>query len=165
MEHTKTKWAGNFPGERKERWKRQGRNDEEASFQWCHAGNEALGLPCLANCSFHDDACLPNTSFNGCIFSITFVKPLLLLTCWQELTCQLLKWLAVAIHVPWWKCGKCELPPFTKNLVKVLTSTWLSLLGGKNLPSGNFTSCEYSIIILLHRNKRGQRDNHHQVKS
>lgn len=128
-EHRKHKWVGNFSGERKERWKDR-QNDEEASCEWCHAGNEALGLPCLANCSFHDDVCLPNTSFKGSISNLTFVKPLLL-TCWQELTCQLLKWLAVAIHVPRWKCAKCELPPFTKDLVKGADFNLTASPGGK----------------------------------
>lgn len=38
-----------------------------------------LGLLCLTNCSLHKDACFPNVSFNQHIFSLTFVKPLLLL--------------------------------------------------------------------------------------
>lgn len=56
-----------------------GKNDGEAFSEWCRSGNEALGPPCFANCSLHEDACFPNASFNRHIFSRTFVKPRLLL--------------------------------------------------------------------------------------
>lgn len=104
------------------------------------------------------DACFPKP-FHQHIFRRTFVKALLLLTCWQELTCQLLKWLVDAIPLSWWKCAKYEFLPFTKNLVKSFDFNLTAGPGEKNQnkqtnkPTYLLESSDYSILILPHETK------------
>lgn len=139
---------------RQEEWR-------EASCELYRPGNEALGLPCSANCSLHEDACFPNASFHQHISSLTFVKPLLLL----RVNLSVFK-MACSFYPPsLMEMWKVWVTPFHKESCQ---GPWLQsdFSSGKKSTSENLTNGDYSIIILLYRNKRGHtREKSHQMKS
>lgn len=116
-------------------------------------GNKALGLPCFASHSLHVDACFPNASSNWLSFSLTFVKPLLLL----RVNLSALK-MACSFYllslIEMWTVRAYSLSQ--RILSRIPTPIWLLLLGKKkNLASGSLTNSDYAIVISHHRNKSG----------
>lgn len=120
----RNKWAGAFPqGERK-----PGEEGWCAGSSWGAPGcRAATAPPRSANRSLHEQACFPNASFTRHIFHLAFVKSLLLWTCWQELTRQLLKWSRVRSPFLDGNMRSASYSPSQHISSSALTSTWLPL--------------------------------------